>query len=191
MPSGFAMDQMNFTDLRHGLLVGCRDRKVTVLTTIDGGLHWTSSALDIPPIGGPTSACDGYEVDDVTGDADGHAWLLVTKHSFIKGDTGGYASAWMSSDSGSTWTKVFERRFDTGEDFSQMQDFEGPYDLKGGRPLLAHSVAHTHPTILYREPSGGWRDEPIQRAINGCSPTRSGLACAAGQQGFWVASLSP
>jgi hypothetical protein len=190
LPFGFAMDQMSFADLNHGLLAGCRDREVTVLATADGGQHWTSSALDLPRIGDQTSTCDGYEVVHVTGDANGHAWLLVTKHSFMKGDTAGYASAWSSIDSGRTWTKAFERRFDTSADFSRLQDFEGPYDFKGGPPLLAHNVAQTHPSILYREPSGGWLDEPMKRALGGCSPTPGGLACAAGQRGFWVASLS-
>ncbi len=187
LPAGFDMDRMNFTDLEHGLLAGCQDGKVTVLSTIDGGDHWSTAVLGLPKNGDVASTCDGYEVDNVTGNANGHAWLLVTKRSFMIGDTRGYASAWSIADSGQSWTNAFERRFDTGVDFSRYQDFDGPYDLGGGQSVLAQDTGQTHPAILYREPSGGWLEQPVQRAIRGCSPTPGGLACGAGRRGFWVA----
>jgi photosystem II stability/assembly factor-like uncharacterized protein len=189
LPTGFTMSQMDFTDLNRGILAGCQDHKVTILSTIDGGATWSTSTL-VPRIGDPTSFCNGIGVDHLTISADGHAWLLVTKHGFMKGDTVGYASAWSSADGGRTWASALERQFDVGADFRKLQDFDGPYGLASGLALMPHALAQSHPAILLREGNDGWLEEPLPRPIGGCSTIPVGLACAAGVRDFWVATLS-
>jgi hypothetical protein len=179
LPAGFWVDQMAFANGQTGLLGGCLHRRIVILRTTDGGVHWSVKSLKTPasqPI--VNSGCD-VSVDHLTLSANGQASLLAQKRAFPNGDSTGFVSAWISSNAGLTWKRVFQTVFQTSP--NAFTNFDGPYVLGGRLTLIFKNGPDNRSAALYtRTGDDTWTEAPLDAPMSGCFATPESLTCSGG-----------
>lgn len=188
LPNGFSTGLMSFADIAHGALAGCVGDRTTVIRTADGGAHWQAGALDLPPMPDVTGNC-AFAPDSFGFLDPDHGWILVSKHAFALNDHDGYAAAWTTADGGATWRRVLGAHFaEDGESFGGLLFLDPQFGV-----LWKSRTVHgqTKGVLLYTTDAGQhWSSVDLPRDVWACRPEGTGLACAAGGDGFWVLHIA-
>jgi photosystem II stability/assembly factor-like uncharacterized protein len=194
LPGAFDPERIAFTDLRRGILAGCRGGRVVIVRTTDAGRHWTTTEVDLPRAAGGT--CDDW-VDDLSLAPDGRGLLLIDKRVFASNDTVARVLVLRTRDGGASWSAAYRNTFAIpGADaatpgatgfLQAAPTYSVGRDLGGGATVLAKDDA----SLLVADGDGGpWRAVRLPRPLLACRPYAESLTCAAGGAGFWVARVT-
>ncbi len=185
LPPGFEAEQMSFFDARRGYLAGCLARRLTVLSTGDGGGHWITASLTSPATS-PGGSCD---VEFHSASNTGMAWLLATKAIFGPGDTDDFMRIWRTPDYGRTWISAYQTRWKDESDHQVR--YSGPYALGPKLVVAFKNGPGGKGEALYSADDGrSWATAPMNRPISGCDGGKTVLSCGGvADHGFWLATL--
>jgi photosystem II stability/assembly factor-like uncharacterized protein len=186
LPEEFWPDAAAYAGGERFVVAGCAAHETIVLATPDGGQSWARTGI---PRLSPTPEETGCEaaVDGFTFRPDGRGFALVQRHSFMAGDSQGYASIWRTPDGGRSWSRVFFERYI--EAVEEGAWFRGPYGL--GRFTLVFEEKGEKGWVLY-SPDGGetWSRATLPVPLTGCFERVDALVCAVDGPGLRVATLT-
>ena len=189
-PQVFSPELMYFTGRQHGVVAGCLDRHPAVIKTTDGGLHWTTTALNLASRNSKDSTFCDVEPDSLDFLDAQHGWLLVSKHAFGLQDERGEAAAFSTNDGGATWKTVYHATFRAGQEQFYSLNF-----LDANLGFLAQiGTRKAEPVgVLHYTTDGGhqWARINLPHWVSRCRRYGDALECAAGEGGFWVLRISP
>ena len=188
LPAGFQADHMTFVNARQGFLAGCLNQRIAVARTSDGGLHWRTTPLDLPPAGAPLTNECLFHVDTLMLLDMQHAWLLLRKQFFHDPDEQGIIVVSRTTDGGATWKTAFQDSFPESRKTYGTVHF---LSERVGFLSKRENIAGLQPTasLLYTTDGGDtWVPMEVARFVSSCRESSGSLTCAS--EDFWILKVS-